>query len=125
MSLPSRAQLDSLLELNEGTDKGHVTIKKILKYHPFIDMEPLFEWNVEGEGERDLKALPYIAAWFDRAREAVADEERGGSCNIEKRKLTAIYQFAKAMPLMFVPASHAKGGDKIGVTNKRKWDGEI
>ena len=80
-------------------------------------MEPLFEWNMEGEGERDLKALPYVAAWFDRAREAVAGEERGGSCNIEKRKLTAIYQFAQAMPLMFVPSSHAKGGD-----NKRKRD---
>ena len=110
-------ELDSLLQLNGDTNKSHVAIKKILKYHPFIDMEPLFEWNVEGEGERDLKALPYIAAWFDRAREAVAGEERGGSCNIEKRKLTAIYQFAKAMPLMFVPSSHAKGGD-----NKRKRD---
>ena len=39
-------------------------------------------------------------------------------------KLSAIYQFAQAMPLMFVPASHVKGGDKIGGTNKRKWDGE-
>ena len=77
-------------------------------------MEPFFEWNMEGEGERYLKALPYVIAWFDRAAEAVADEG-GDSYNIDERKLSTIYQFAGAMPLMFVPVAHNKGGD-----NKRK-----
>ncbi|MDB4430429.1 hypothetical protein N9140_00565, partial [bacterium] len=86
--------------------------------HPNIDMEPLFEWNMEGEGEHDLKALPYVVAWFDRAQEAVASDEGGDSYNINERKLSAIYQFAKAMPLMFVPVPHDKGGD-----HKRKRDG--
>ena len=54
------------------------------------------------EGERDLKALPYVIAWFERAGEAVADDEEGGSYNIDEIKLSTIYQFAKAMPLMFV-----------------------
>ena len=68
-------------------------------------MEPLFHWNTEGEGERDLKALPYIIEWFEKAGEAVADDEGGEeSYNIEGRKLSAIYQFAQAMPLLFVPA---------------------
>ena len=116
LSLQQRkgGHLHPLLRMNEGTNKSHVAIKKILKYHPNIDMEPLFEWNMEGEGERDLKALPFVVAWFDRAGEAVAGEE-GGSYNIDERKLSAMYQFAKAMPLMFVPASHNKGGN-----NKRK-----
>ena len=104
--------LESLLELNMGHNKSHVAIKKILKYHPSINMAPLFEWNMEGEGERDLKALPYVIAWFERAGEAVSGDEGGEeSYNIDERKLTAIYQFAKAMPLMFVPVSHDKGGD--------------
>ena len=67
-------------------------------------MEPFFEWNTEGEGERNLKALPYVVAWFDRAREAVADAEEGGNYNIGGRKLSAIYQFATTMPLLLVPA---------------------
>ena len=75
-------------------------------------MEPLFEWNMEGEGERNLKALPHVVAWFERAGEAVADDEGGEeSCNIDERKLSAMYQFAKAMPLLFEPVSHDKGGD--------------
>ena len=109
------SKLDSLLDLNEGTNKINVAIKKILKFHPNIVMEPLFEWNMEGEGERDLKALPYVVASFNRAEQAVEGDEEGGSYNIDERKLTSIYQFAKAMPLLFVPAPHDKEGD-----NKRK-----
>ena len=107
--LPSRInqRLESLLQLNKGANKSHVAIKKILKYHPNIDMEPLFEWNMEGNGERDLKALPYVVAWFERAGEAVADDEGGEeSFNIGERKLSAIYQFAQSMPLLFVPSAN-------------------
>ena len=109
-------ELASLLNMNDGTDESHIAMRKILKYHPSIDMEPFFEWNMEGEGERNLKALPYVIAWFERAREADADDEGWEeSYNIGERKLSAIYQFAKAMPLLFVPVPHCKGGD-----NKRK-----
>ena len=92
--------------MNKGKNKSHVAIKKVLKYHPNTDMEPLFEWNTEGEGEgeRDLKALPYVVAWFERAGEAVADDE-GESVVVDVRKLSAIYQFAQEMPLLFVPVS--------------------
>lgn len=102
--------LVSLLKMNKDTNKSHVAIKKILKYHP-NDMEPLFVWNVEGEGERDLKALPYVMAWFERARAV-------GSYNVDQMKLSAIYQFARAMPLLFVPASHVKGENN----KKQKMD---
>ena len=75
---------------------------------------------MEGEGERNLKALPYIVAWFDRAEDAIVDAEEGGdSYNIGAKRLALMYQFAKAMPLLFVPVPHNKRGD-----NKRKRDGE-
>ena len=105
-------KLSFFLLLNEDTNKGRVAIKKILEYHPNIDMEPLFVLNVEGEDERDLKALPHVT-WFERA--AVA----GGSGNVDQMKLSAIYQFARAMPLLFVPASHVKLDNK-----KRKMDSQ-
>lgn len=31
---------------------------------------------------------------------------------VDRRKLSAIYQFAQAMPSLFVPVPHAKGVDK-------------
>ena len=80
-------------------------------------MEPFFEWNMEGEGERDLKALPYIIAWFERVHEVVVYDVDAETLwyEVVKRKLSAIYQFVHAMPLLFVPVSHIKENE-----NKRK-----
>ena len=132
-------ELRFLLKQNRGTNKRHAAIKKILTYHPRIDMVPFFEWNMEGEGERNLKALPYVIAWFERAERASIAEEDGEvsnndddssassyhndeeSYNIDERKLDTIYQFAQAMPLLFVPASHIKGGES-NKNIKRKRD---
>ena len=102
--------LESLLRMNENTNKSHVAIKKILKYHPIIDMELLFEWGADEEGEHTLKALPYVVSWFDRAKEAVAEED-GESYSIGERKLSAIFQFAKAMPLLLEGISQMKMDD--------------
>ena len=106
--------LVSLLRLNEKTNKSYVAIKKILKYHPNIDMEPLFELG--SKDERNLMALPYLVDWFDRAEEAVEMtrnylRQREGY-NTKERKLSAIYQFVLAMPLMFIPSPHTKTDDK-------------
>lgn len=88
-----------LLNWNKRTNKRHVAIIKILQYHPVIDMEPLFGWDLEGE--ESLKALPYILAFFERARApyllaafdiaraATAGDE--ASYDLEQRKLSAIY----------------------------------
>ena len=105
-----------LIDLNKKRNKRHVAMIKILQFNGNINMEPFFEWNMEGEGERDLKALPYIIAWFNKAGEMAASE--GLQCyRIERRKLSAIYQFAKVMPMLFVPASQIKANEK-----KRKRD---
>ena len=102
----------NLLILNTDTNKSRVAIKKILKYHPNIDMEQFFYWDEEGE--QSIKALPYILAWFERAKEAVVEDEE---FHIETKKLSAIYQFAQAMPIQLVPPSHMKDEDR-----KRKRD---
>ena len=114
--LPQLSQLAYLSDLNKNRNKSHVAMIKILQYNRNIDMEPFFEWNTEGEGERDLKALPYVVAWFDKAGEMAARE--GIQCyHVDRRKLSAIYQFATSMPFLFVPASHVKVEGK-----KRKRD---
>ena len=104
--------------MNKGTNKHHVTIKKILRYHPNIDMSPLYELDMK-EGEQNLKGLPYLIAWFDEASAAVdlddssisSDDssnygEDSYNYHVKEQKLSAIYQFVKAMPMLFVPASH-------------------
>ena len=102
-----------LLDLN-GTseDKKQIAMKKILRHHPNIDMKPFFEWD--SKGERSLKALPYVMSWFDRAEKAVADDN-GYNYNIGAKILSTVFQFAQAMPLMFVPASQ-KGSKVIGAS---------
>jgi len=107
--------------------KEYAAINKILRYHPNIDMEPFFEMGTE-DNERNLKALPYLVDWFERAKEAVLDisfikngvvQGRETFSNedariplVDTRKLSAIYQFALAMPLLFVPAAHTKASNK-------------
>ena len=102
--------LASLLTMNEETNKSHVAIKKILKCHPNIDMESLFEWDTDGE--QTLKALPHVVDWFERAGEAVAGDIDWEDHRVEQRQLSAIFQFAKAMPLLLEPASNIKEDDK-------------
>ena len=104
---PSR-RLQFLFTLNRSTNKKHVAIKKILKYHPNVNMEPLYNWD--SDGEWTLKALPYVVDWFDIAREVVCLDDY--DYQADEKKLSAIYQFARSMPLMFVPSSHTKVGDK-------------
>ena len=107
-------------------------------------MEPFFSLGTE-DNERNLKALPYVVDWFERAKEADLDtfyilngvvssrrEVSGGETTfsnqedariylrakedermrassfqkrlVDKRKLSAIYQFALAMPLQIIPS---------------------
>jgi len=124
------SKLTFLLGLNKGWNKSQVAKRKILQYHPNIDIEPLICWD--SEGEWTLKALPYVIVWFKRASEAVDssfdDDEgifllgdrslvEGWRVIIGNRKLSAIYQFARTMPLLFIPVSHTKADKK-----KRKRD---
>ena len=83
--------------------------------------------------DRNLKALPYVIDWFERARVAIADNditeyalacnwfEAAGEAvadddeeyNIEERKLSAFFQFAIALPLLF------EGIAELGIVTKQ------
>ena len=78
-------------------------------------MEPLFEWDAEGE--QSLKALPYAIEWFGRAGEAIGGAFDREDYHFEKKKLSAIFLFAKAMPLFFAQPFYIDEGSK-----KRKRD---
>jgi len=110
-------EVASLLGCNRYMKKyAAAAINKILRYHPNIDMEPFFEMGTE-DSERNLQGLPYVIDWFERAKEAVLDISfiKNGVVQgqtflyedtriplVDTRKLSAIYQFARDMPLMFV-----------------------
>jgi len=103
MQLEGR-QLALFLRMNESTNKSHVAIRKILKCHPnFIEIDPLFEWGAEEDGDQTIKALPHVISWFEKARMFQ---------DTTKRNLYAIYQFARAMPLLFEGVATLKTGDK-------------
>ena len=108
-------ELRSLLKLNEIENKRQVAMRKILLYHPNIDMEPYFaDWI--SDDERTLKGLSYVVAWFDRANEIfpkiknkrelanlgipktdTETETERESYDIDPKKLSAIFQFTRAM----------------------------
>jgi len=128
LQLPNRIEhthLSRLLQVNKGTNKIHVVMKKILQYHPHIDTKPFFGWDMDGEWT--LKGLPYVIDWFNRATVAVNDRGKRRAArakdrvnyNVDQKKLTAIYEFAKAVPSMFVPASHTTVNDNDKKKRKR------
>jgi len=123
-------QVACSLQMNRNKNKSHVAIMKILQYHPSIDMSPLFKLDTE-EDEQSLKGLPYVVDWFERASETTVIDrlERAsreaakvclsydswnelGNYEIDRRKLSSIYQFAQAMPLLLVPTVNVSEDDK-------------
>ena len=108
-------RLQSLLNMNEDKNKRLVAIEKIFQHHTNIDMRPLFGWDLNDE--HTLKSLPCVVGWFERAFEAhsIEMEKHGGpgllfisdwrmEGIVKQIKLSAIYQFALAMPLLFESA---------------------
>ena len=77
----------------------------------------------EREGERSLKALPYVIDWFRRAEDAVDASNRAGYSGqiVEFKRsiseLSSIYQFARAMPLLF---EGIKSYDSTRTTSERE-----
>ena len=96
------------LELNRSsTDRRTVAIRKIIRHHNHINMEPFFQY--------ELKVLPIAMNWFDRARRTSCSANHGriifrgaNAKDIGRKELSAIYQFAVAMPMMFVSKSHVE-----------------
>ena len=80
--------LDDYLELNRSSDKSKVAMQKILDHHYDFEMDTFFAF--------DLKVLPVVVAWFKKAKEDTSHD-------IASRLLSSIYQFTRALPMMFLP----------------------
>ena len=110
--------------LNEKENKHHVAIIKILLFHPPVDMQPFFKWGMEVDEEPTLKALPYVVDWFERAQVAISNDDglwhhyETAWHNIDAKVLSAIYLFAKEMPLLFTAPLTSIGK----IARKRKRD---
>ena len=86
--------LSNLLILNSSSDDTReIAVKKILQHHEHFDMQPFFEW--------EIKVLPHAVKWIDDAKTSVCEEDGGGS--IDARMLSVIFQYAQAMPVLFIP----------------------
>ena len=129
-TLDSNPKLKSLLGMNDFKNCGlsfndldypnigRVAIRKIIKYHPnaLADMEPyLADWI--GDDEQSLKGLSYIVDWFHKARETFANSSEEEGHDVEKRMLSAIYQFARAIPTLIIPVNGEGGNMEIDNSN--------
>ena len=104
-----------------GNNKNMPTsLSSLLKINRTVDMEPLFE--LDGDDERNLKALPYVIDWFGRVRQTTEKEVVVNK--IDTRKLSSTFQFARAMPLEFIPSPsditllHREARDELEVKKK-------
>ena len=136
-SVPERQRLPnnlmSLLEMHSWSrSRSEVAIRKILRHAQPLDVTPLLEW--------DLKVLPELTSWFCNAMQflhssqchAVRDEfrnamhfvhsSRGDIKRLMSWKLSSMYQFARALPMMFVPTQKRKNR---GVGRTRKSLGKV
>ena len=84
--------MQPLLDLNRRDDKKEVAMIKILMCHDHFDMLPFFEW--------EFKVLPMVLGWLERA--SSFRMPRNFEPNIDKRKLSTIYQFVRGMPVLYV-----------------------
>ncbi len=74
-----------------GGRKADVGARKVLRHHPRIEVGPLLEW--------DLKLLPGVVDWFDKAARATGGGGDDGG-DVALRKQSALFQFVRAMPTM-------------------------
>jgi len=121
--LTNQVQVRESLSFNDldYPNIGRVAIRKIIKYHPnaLADIEPfLADWI--GDDEQSLKGLPHVIAWFHKAREAFANSSEEEGRDVERRMLSAIYQFARALPTLIVPPP-----SNNGIVNEGGGDMEI
>lgn len=85
--------------MNASSNKKRVACTKIINYHE-IDIEPFLDL--------ELKFLPILIRWFDGIWHGYNGEE-----DVAAKKLAAIFQFARALPELFILSL-------LGLCHKRK-----
>ncbi len=114
--------IQRLLTTNTYENRQGAAICKILRSHPDLDMEPFFKLK--------MQLLPVVISWFDRVEpiedalitsyDLIDESER----HCQKRKLSALYKFVRAMPDLAVTGYWE--GRMIHIeAQKRKLDDEM
>ena len=110
-------------------NKQDVAILKILGHN--IDS---LEFSTESQFrfQWKLKFLPFVVAWFERARSAItilAASNEGidlsvGLRGLETMKLSAVHKFVRGMPLLIIDGYNSRR-TSTRLSRKRRLDGEI
>ena len=112
-----------------GCDEVPTKLTSLLKLNRAVDMEPLFKLDTDDD-ERNPKVLPSVIDWFDRRVRESNEDGKVVKSSIEARKLSSIFQFARAMPLEFVPSPsdvsllHKEARDQL-VNKKMELESQI
>ena len=83
--------ISNLVLNRRNRTKQQIAMIKILQNHSHFDMEPFFEW--------EFKVLPITVSWFAKASACTTflyDEK------INKMKLSAVYDFIKEFPMLYI-----------------------
>ena len=119
----------TLCSLGEGIGNMPLILSSLLKLNLAVEMEPLFELDSKDD-ERKPNALPSVIDWFDRRDRESNEDGKVDTINVRTRKLSAIFQFARAMPLKFVPSPsdvlqlHKEARDQLE-NNKKELESQI
>ena len=111
-------ELATLLYINGLSNSRHqAATLKIICSHSDLNMEPLFEW--------DFKVMPYVLAWLEEAGDhasrlsatisrlsrqdnltnELATLVQQCQQDLPKRKLSALYQFIRGMPELYIESN--------------------
>lgn len=108
--VPTNAYIKWLLSMSSLQDKMLVAVAKVLKKHKQLDMHPLFEW--------EFKTLPILVNWFARAAESVTRLDRLRQ-KIQRTKLSALYQFIRGMPMLYIDSCLGKANEGASSSKRR------
>ena len=112
---PAIAPPDVEYYLALNKDHEQASMYKILSEHPEFDMKPLLQqWQ--------LKFLPLMVAWFETARSRRHKMECDAFTSfdsLQRRELSAIYQFMRGLPLLAVEG-YLEQKMKASQSKKRK-----
>mmetsp|Transcript_12277 Transcript_12277/g.24613 ORF Transcript_12277/g.24613 Transcript_12277/m.24613 type:complete len:519 (+) Transcript_12277:92-1648(+) len=104
---------------HQNIDTAKIAKIKILLNHPDLDMEPFFQ--------KQLKLLPHVMSWFQRARSCHSNSSPSGRVltrtqsqkHVLSRELSAVYKFIRGMP-MVAADGYCKYVLKTALKRKRK-----
>ncbi len=90
----------SLLRMRRIANSKEAAISKIFQSHADLDMKPFFT--------KGAMFLPLVVTWFEKVR----SYRMFGRRMLERRELSAVYQFVCGMPLLVIEGYQSLSGRK-------------